>query len=329
MKITRNLLLLFLALIIPLINISCDDSGVDIPKYAVTFSHQNLKHLNPLVDGVYEVWIGFPPVSGDLSNNVYVSCGRFNIDPVNGGLIDSTGTSTGLKLKYIPSNVNAAIDAILTIEPPNDNDSIPDLVMMGGPAAVGSKLITANLTMKYSGALGLVAENLPNATARYILDTPSDTGRSQFFQGMWFCDTTGSSLMTNMNVIPDSTGWTYEAWVFDKRDSTNYSLGKFTNPNAADNDGAGPFKGPNPGYDKPGQDYVRNAPPGINHFGSWYYGIMITLEPRNEPANSPPFYIKLFYINTVQNIITRGTISDFLPNSAASNMPTAIIQVTK
>ncbi len=231
MKIIRILLFLLLVSIVSVINMSCDDSGLDNPKYNVTLNYQNLKHIDPLVNGMYEAWVSFPPVSGDLSSPVFISCGRFNIDNTTGGIVDSAGSPIALKLKYIPANVNSPIDAILSIEPPADHDSLPSLILMGGPASLSNNIISASMNMRYSKALGIVAENLPNATARYILDTPSDTGRSYFFNGLWFCDTTGSSLITNMNTIPDSVGWTYEAWVFDKRDSANYSLGKFSNPN--------------------------------------------------------------------------------------------------
>jgi len=329
MKIARILLFVSVASAISIINLSCDDSGIYVPKYSVNFSYQNMKHLDPFVNGRYEAWISFPPAPGDNDSLVYVSCGRFNIDASTGGLIDSAGNPVGLKLKYIPSNVNSPIDGFITIEPPSDTDTLPSTILIGGAASVNGKVITANMDMRYSGALGSIAESLPNANARYVLDTPTDTGRSRFYQGLWFCDTTGSSLVTIMPQIPENVGWTYEAWIFDKRDSANYTLGKFSNPYSADNDGAGPYKGPvGNGYDKPGQDVLVNAPPALWHLGSWYYGLMITLEPKNEQVNSTPFYIRIFYINTVQNILTRGTISDYLPN-AATNLPSATIQISK
>ena len=316
-------LTLFLALSLS----SCDDSGIVQTKNNVSFTYSNLKHLDPDVDGVYEAWISFDS-QADHGDELYVSCGKFNIDPNNGELVDTAGNPVTLKLKYIPSTINTAGDAIVTIEPPFDTDTLPSTRLIGGAVTAGSDFLSADMDMKYDEVLGEIADNFTIAGTKYILNTPTDTSVQFYYNGIWFCDTAGTSLFTGLLPIADSLGWTYEAWVTDTRTGTNYSLGRFSNPDSTDSDAAGQYANPpySIAYGKPGQDYIRNTPP-VSDLRAGYYRLMITLEPKNEPANSPPFFIRLFYRQQLQPL-QYGENSPGLPNMSA-DLPTATIKVSK
>jgi hypothetical protein len=75
-------------------------------------------------------------------------------------------------------------------------------------------------------------------------------------------------------------------------------MGRFQDPYHADLDAAGPCKGPNQGWDKPGQDWIQsNCPPGKPqiYFGNRVHGVFITLEPVFRQVGDNPFYLKLFW----------------------------------
>ncbi|MGH2574547.1 MAG: hypothetical protein ACRDFC_02485, partial [Ignavibacteria bacterium] len=284
----------------------------------------NLKPLNQNTEGIYEAWISFPALL-DHDDDLYISLGRFNISPA-GQLVDNLGNPKTLRLKYLPPNINSAEDAIVTIELPGDNDTLPGTRLIGGPVTQSPEYLTANLDMKYTDVLGIIAQNFANATAGYILNTPSTISNdSDYFNGLWFCDTLQNSLINGLLTIPDSLDWEYEGWIVKTTDSTYYSIGKFLDPYVSDRDGKGFYGGPDPGYNKPGSDWINNNPP-INDLRSSFFQLMITLEPKNELALSTPFFTRVFFNSTI-GILQKGEIANL--GNVSSALPTAAIRVSK
>lgn len=305
---------------------ACDDSGVVTPTKNVNFSFSNLQRLDKNVNGLYEAWMRYPTSSGVT----YISCGKFNVSTSQNEIVDSQDNPVTLKMRYIPPNINSINCAMVSIEGPNDHDTILNGTrIMGGSVTITDTNITSSLSMTYAEILGSIAQNLPGASARYILNTPTTLETNDFYKGIWFCDTSSSnnSLFTGVGVIPGSMDWVYEGWIIHKTNQNLYSTGRFSDPGHADNDGAGPYKGPDPAYDRPGQDYVSiNSP--IATLENGEYAIKITLEPKNEsgPALSQPFFISIFY-GDIPTTLTYGQVSSPMTNYSA-NLPTATIQIS-
>ncbi|MFI5145513.1 MAG: hypothetical protein ACHQJ4_07935, partial [Ignavibacteria bacterium] len=115
--------------------------------------------------------------------------------------------------------------------------------------------------------------------------------------------------------------WRYSAWI----DSSNVKwekIGRFLSPYSPDEDGAGPYAGPQPGsaFAYPGQDYLYNNPPINDLRGGWY-----TIHVCLEPTQNSNHFIDLF-IGGVPNTITIGHLTTLPSNSA--NLPTASIKIS-
>jgi hypothetical protein len=326
MKLFKLLPIFFIVAFISLFISSCDDSGVTTNNN-VNFSFSNLQRLNKDVDGLYEAWVRYP--SG--GNNVYISCGKFNISTAGNTIVDPSDNETSLNLRYVPSGINTANGIFITIEPPGDADTLPSgAKILGGSVTVNDSNLTSNLSMTHAEVLGNVAQNFPSATARYILNTPttfSDT--SDYAKGIWFCDMSQNTLFVNLPVIPPTLDWIYEGWITYKPNSVSGTTGRFLDPYSADLDGAGPYKGQDNGYNKPGEDYILNPPQPFNNIAlnNGQFAVMITLEPKIEhpTALANPFFLKLFSADIPTNI-GYGQISDVLTN-LSSHLPTASIKI--
>jgi hypothetical protein len=303
---------------------SCDDSGV-ITKNPSNFSIYYLYRVDQQTQGIYEAWIEFPSGNG----YIFISCGKFNIGYASNQIVDPSGNPTSLGLKYKPANLYSPICAIIYLEPPGYTDTVPGGTrILGGPASVSGNYITATLNMRYPGVLGEIAQLMPYAQAQYILNTPTTEDTSDYYKGIWFCDLSQNRLLDGVNTIPDSLDWVYQGWIISKtlNPDSAYSLGRFVNASVADSDGAGPYKGPDPGYNKPGQDFVVGAP--ISNLKNGNFAVMITLEPKNEvpPATNKPFFIKVFY-GEISTDLTYGQISGVLGNASAT-FPAATMNIS-
>jgi hypothetical protein len=284
------------------------------------------------VDGIYEAWISVPVHMFDHDDELYISCGRFNVNPSTGGIIDTNGNPVSLTLKFKPANINDAEDALITIEPPFDTDTLPGIRLLGGTVTNSAEFLTANLSMTYDHILGTIAEGFPAATAGYILNTPtSDT--TAYNKGLWFtADTNGTSTSLTVMSIPDTLDWTYQAWVFevDRADHEHiYNMGRFSNPSLADDNQQCQGNPPSFVYNKPGHDWIQpNCPggglPDILNLNTGTYRVVITLEPRTELAVTNPFFIRLF--EGVISVAGPGTVGN-VQNVTA--LPTATIKIAK
>ena len=119
--------------------------------------------------------------------------------------------------------------------------------------------------------------------ARLALIGPSGAGKSTLLSAIaGFLDpAAGPSAGLRLPTLP--AGWRYEGWVVG--DGGPVSTGIFTDPAAADIDGAGPAAGPDGAPPFPGQDFIAPAMkvPGTT--------VVLSVEP--DPDDSPaPFFIK-------------------------------------
>lgn len=306
---------------------SCDDSGITTEKNNIEFS-ATLKTLGA-TDGMYEAWVSIDNGTLDHGDAAYVSLGKFNISPA-GALVDENGNVVKLNLNRV-SNVNATEDAIITIEAPGDNDTLPGTRILGGAKVEQNGYLVFDMTMNSDEVFPVSGQFTQIPAAKYMLASPTDMYASfNLPHGVWFSqDTTGTIAGLQLPTIPDTAEWTYQAWVVDTRDSANriYNMGRFMSSNVADDNSQ--CKGPNSVWNVPGHDWIiANCPggglPDIDNLNNSNYKLLITLEPRFENAGSPPFYINLFY----GNLLITGAFgtTNTIPNTTV--LPTAQIRLS-
>ncbi len=262
---------------------ACGDSTeteVATASYGASFSG-----LEPLGAGyVYEGWI--------IVDGTPISTGRFS-DP---SVISNFETD----------ETPAAY--VLTIEPEPDADPGPsDVKVLGGDFSADE----AQLSTAHGAALGT---DFSNAAGGAILATPTTAADgTDDTNGVWFLDPTGPAASLSLPTLP--AGWTYEGWVVG--DNGPISTGTFSDPAAADSDGAGPTAGPDAAPPFPGQDFIN---PAIDVTGRT---VVISVEPVPDDS-AAPFAIKPLVIDAMSGAV--GTLEDFGQNLGSVPSGTVTIQ---
>lgn len=261
---------------------------------SITLGLTGLSDLGP--NYVYETWL--------IVNGAPVSVGTFTVD-ASGNL--STSTFSGNV-----SDVDAATDFVLSIEPTVDPDPAPSAVKVLGGAFSGN---AASLTISHGAALGT---DFASAGGDYIFATPTTSSTADELSGVWFFNPGATTPQLTLPTLP--AGWEYEGWAVI--DGTPVSTGKFTDPAAMDN--AAPFSGSDaagPSY--PGEDFVLNAPSGLT-FPTDLSGRPIVISVEPVPDNSAaPFDLKpLFHMApSPAAAMTPYTFG----NQSATNNPTGTV----
>jgi hypothetical protein len=284
---------------------SCDDSGTlppNTPRGLINFTQKNLRTLNPDVDGVYELWIRLDSATGQE----FQSLGRFNIGG-NNSIVDLDGSPKTFKYDGDTNRLYLTTTAIVSIEKGGFNTFPSPSRIISTNMTVTRDSIYGKLSMSGSDAFGSVGSNMFTAPrGLYTLQTPSGSP-SDCYKGLWFCSATGdTATMPEGLALTPGKGWVYQAWVADTSQPGNfyyYSIGRFYDPRYTDNDSTGPCGGPNPSYNKPGQDWIQpNCIPGkpdIISLASGFYQVFITIEPEDEVIGSQayetPFFFRLFW----------------------------------
>lgn len=225
-----------------------------------------LTGLEPLGPGwVYEGWL--------IVNGAPLSAGRFSLT-----------TATVNRARYFVGSVallSRATAYVLTIEPERNDDPAPSKVhVLAGNLPAAGKRRSSSLTMSHTAAFG---QNFAAVSGQFMLATPSSPSMDDSQLGIWFIDPRSGAPMPSLALPSLPEGWVYEGWVVTS--SGPLSTGRFASVTGADDDGAGPTAGPNPGPPFPGQDFIQ---PPVNLRGKT---IVISVEPQ--PDDSPkPFAIK-------------------------------------
>ena len=334
MKIKNTVYLLIVVLSSAFFYGGCDDSGITTINQNSTFSSVNLKHLDVSDSAVYEMFVNIDSSGG----TIYCSMGKFNIN-ASGQAVDLSGNAKNFQFDFTP-NLPTLTDAFVTIEPLSDNDTIPSgLIIMGASRTYVNGVLTYNMNMMYGGALGGIAAQFATDQAQYTFATPTDGSPiTQWSRGIWFTtDDFGNSPGISCQSV-NSTNWRYHAYVINIANPNYiYNIGKFGDPNAADDfsgcEGNGPLH-----WQKPGNDWlIPNCPGGgipdidssvAGNLNSSNYKALVTIEPANRPANlsTTPFFIHLFEGNI--GVAGYGSNST-LPNVSANFLPTATVTITQ
>lgn len=256
---------LVLILLISFVFVQCSDDDDPVLPGTLTLSINGLEELGP--DYVYEGWL--------IVNGNAVTSGRFTVD--------GNGNLSQQNFEILQEILDGATTFVLTIEPATNDDPGPsDVHLVAGDfnGNTGSLSIShaAALNNDYSGAMG-----------NYILATPTDDAINNEKSGIWFLDVSGGSPVKGLNLPDLPNGWEYEGWVVI--DGVPVTTGKFINTETAD-DFDGFSETINNGPPFPGEDYLLNAPSGLN-FPIDLSGrtAVISIEPV--PDNSEaPFLLK-------------------------------------
>jgi len=238
-----------------------DDAMADSSHLVLDFAG-----LEPLGDAaVYEGWI--------IVDGAPISTGRFNIDD-NGDAVAEDGGGHVFAVDY-----DDASAVVISIEPVVDPDPAPAATkILGGEIVDG----VAELLISHPAALGT---DFADASGTYILATPTDGEGNNELSGVWFVDL---PLAAGLDLPELPAGWTYEGWAVI--DGVPVSTGRFLDAGAPDDfDG---FSGDEPGPAYPGEDFLVNAPDGLE-FPTDLTNATVVISVEPDPDDSPaPFALK-------------------------------------
>lgn len=303
----------------------CDDSGL-LPTKVTTgdvlfVQSSNLRVLDPANDGYYYLWVQFADESG-LQR--WRTLAVFNATP-SGSLVDPSGNGVSMNVNPLDTvDVERAGVCLITIQQTASSEPGPTRIL-GGTFTAYLDSVSTRLRFNDPLALGSVGDTLMRqGTSRlYIINTPTN-GEANCERGVWFCDTLGSSYLPNIPLSPGG-GWQYRGWVYNRNSQAYFSTGRFFNPQAQDEDGAGSCAGSTPlTYNAPGQDWISCGPTNIKD-GS--HEVFIVIEPEGRGDNVAPFNFKVYYqTNIVTSLMCKRVDNVF---GQPQNVPEASIRITR
>jgi len=260
--------LILLALMPAIFFVSCDkDDDDDINVAQPGELTLNINNLAPSSsDEQYEGWI--------VVNGAAVSTGTFTV-AADGSISNNT-------FMMSESQLSAATDFVLSIEPMPDNDPAPSAIKIAGGSFAGN---SASVSTAHPAALG---DDFSNISGKYIFATPTTATLDDELSGLWFLDLTSGSPMSSLDLPSLPSGWKYEGWAVIN--GVPVTSGTFSMSNVVDDND--PYSGNDPGPPFPGEDYVSNAPSGLT-FPTDLSGSIIVISIEPSPDNSPePFAFK-------------------------------------
>lgn len=286
----RNFVFLALA---SLVFVSCGED--ETPMETTTDLTLNFAGLEDLGDDyAYEGWI--------MVDGSPVTTGVFNVD-ANGNLDQTT-------FPIATESLEKATAFILTIEPSPDPDPAPSAVHILAGDFSGSN---ADLTVDHPAAIG---NDFSGSNGQYILATPTDGMDNNERSGVWFLSLASGSPAAGLDLPLLPAGWKYEGWAVI--DGTPVSTGTFTSLDAPDD--LAPFSGTMGGPPFPGEDFIMNAPAGLN-FPTDLAGATAVISVEPSPDNSPnPFSLKPLVGAIPADALDHQTYD--LGNNAAATNPT-------
>lgn len=252
-----------------------------------------LENLAPSMDDEqYEGWI--------IVDGSPVSTGTFTVD--DNGMPSKTTFSVS------SSQLSAASDFVLSIEPVPDNDPAPSAIKIAGGSFSGN---SADVSAAHGAALG---NDFSDIAGKFILATPTTTTTDDELSGIWFLDLSSGSPATALNLPELPSGWKYEGW--SVVNGTPVTSGTFRMVDAMDD--SAPFSGMDgDGPPFPGEDYVTNAPSGLT-FPTDLSGATFVISIEPSPDNSPaPFAYKPL-VGTAPANAQDHTTYDMMSNVMAS-----------
>ena len=217
----------------------CDEDNAPA-NLDVTLTPQSF----PVLPGqlYYELW------AQDTNGAVLSSLGQFRVNAA--GEVTST-------LEDGPPELGPAQDfdprqtarVTVSVETVGNQGRGPNL--LAGDVTFDGTMAQVALSTQHPLAIGV---DLTGAAGSFILASPSDPSGDNETNGIWFADPVGQPAL-QLPRLPAASGWTYSGYVF--ADGHSIALGRFAEPDSADDDGTGPegWPGGN-GFNTPGSDFV-------------------------------------------------------------------------
>ena len=297
---------------------SSTSTTVDQTGIKIRLSNIQLPDLG-VNNGTYELWAVLPGQDdiADDSDNVYpivnndrmYSLGKFIVTP-NGKIMDPSrtllyGTSDQTAFPVYGQTMNVdlskAYRVYLSIEPAGEDYSDPTI---GGVVMYGTfsnrvcpmRLYAGNTNNVYIPTQDFASDNVPSMVTLENVKGTQGTG-------IWFKN--GSQDYKGLYIPALGNGYLkYEAWVRDINTGNYYSLGKFTDPQAADQLNALTYSTMNPAGSKkypkyPGLEFSQAGqnPGGFVssalNLANGNYRAYVTLEPEPDNDTSQPFIFVL------------------------------------
>lgn len=240
-----------------------------------TSSDSSSDSLSLELNGVETLQNGYHFEGWVLINGSPITTGKFNVD-ANGNLVTLSGSTIPNGEFKVEADLSSATAFILSIEPSGDVDAIPaETHHLAGDISNGR----STLSFAHGASLG---SDFTSATGSYILATPSDDDNTNENSGLWFLDPSGPSATLSLPILP--AGWRYEGWAVSA--GTPISTGTFTSVSGAD--AFAGFSGTNATPPFPGEDFLLNAPSGLNFPLDLAGGVaVISIEPYPDDSSAP------------------------------------------
>ena len=249
-----------------LMSLSCSsDDNLGAPIPTATSLNLNLTGLDDLgADFLYEGWI--------IVDGAPVSTGTFSVD--------ASGSPSETQFDVNEQMLADATRFVLSIEPNPDPS----------PSPADTKIFVGDFNGNTASlGTGTIAPSFDALAGKFIIAAPTGTGvEDEKYSGIWFLDNSSGSPVTGLELPTLEAGWKYEGWVVV--DGVPLSTGTFISVSGSDE--AAPFSGANPGPMYPGEDFLENAPDGLE-FPTDVRGEVAVISIEPFPDNSPaPFTLK-------------------------------------
>ena len=296
---------------------ACQTNEVYGPSDQVTQVELNINGLQDMGDSCwYEGWV----IWGDNNENlqsigVFQANGNGDLSPrafdINMGTMQQVQKFLiTIELDDVPgyqvtANVTADTVTYDSVAGPSEYH------LMAG-------VFRGNTTVLNIGNLVTFENDYASATGTYMLDTPTDSNRTNPKSGIWFVNLKSSSIPIQGLQIPEvSGGWNYNGHI--NIGGTVVATGKFENPAAADDEN--PYRDvTGVAYPFPGEDFLLNAPDGLT-FPVDLSGAEVTiyLNPPYPAGKNTPFQPIEILQATVPGNAVSHTIYQL--SNAANNVP--------
>lgn len=202
-------------------------------------------------------------------------------EPVTTGVIsmDENGSLFQKSFEIETDKLELASAFVVTIEPSPDDSPLPSPTHVVAGDFNGN---VANLSINHDAALGC---NFSDATGKFVLATPTDGNSEQNEDsGLWFLDNSSYITTQGLDVPELPDGWVYEGWAVI--DGVPVSTGTFRSAESMDDKGLFSGSASTPPF--PGEDFLLNAPDGLE-FPISLKGetVFISVEPYPDNSNKP------------------------------------------
>lgn len=286
----------FFVYAIAILFISCEDDKKEMSDGMLTLNIEGLMELGS--DEQYEGWV--------IVNGSPVSTGTFTVD--------ASGKLSRSSFMHTKTDLDAASDFVLSIEPKPDSDPAPSAIKILGGEFSGS---SASISAAHGAALG---NDFSSVSGKYILATPTTTTTEDELSGIWFLDISSGAPAVGLSLPDLPNGWLYEGW--SVINGIPVSSGTFSKVDMEDN--SAPYSGSDAsGPPFPGEDFVTNSPAGLTFPTDLSEATMvISIEPS--PDNSAaPFVFKPLVGSAPANAMDHKTYE--MSSNVAGSFPSGTV----